>query len=119
MLIRYEDLSLYTRSTTEKIFEFFGLPWVKSIENYISTHTKGVAKSKKERLESKDPYGTIRNSTASVMSWTRSLSHDNITLVQEKCSGLMSHLGYTPVSITDTWSPTLAELLVLGKQWHF
>ena len=119
LLIRYEDLSLYTRSTAKKIFEFFNLPWVKSIENYISIHTKGVTRSKKERLESKDPYGTIRNSTASVMSWTKSLSHDNITLVQEKCSGLMSHLGYTRVNISETWSPTLADLMELGKQWHF
>ena len=118
MLVRYEDLSLNTMAKTKEIFEFLKLPWLKLMEEYIMSHTKGLVKGEKQRKESRDPFGTVRNSTASVLSWTRSMTRENVTRVQDSCANMMSLLGYKPLIVNMTSSPQLDNVMVLGDQWH-
>ena len=44
-----------------------------------------------------DPYGTVRDSKAAVVSWTKSLSLKKILAIQEACKSPMRILGYRPV----------------------
>jgi len=123
-LIRYEDLSLNTLSTAKKLFEFLNLPWHMSLDRYILSHTRGD-KYKKTKIKGRtfakkpisDPYGTVRNSTAAVLSWSRSLSLTNITRVQDTCLSPMTSLGYKQVNISDPTQVRLEDILLLGNQW--
>ena len=121
MLVRYEDLSLYTMSSLKSMLEFLELPWQAKFQQYITSHTKmeKMVRSKGKMLKRKDPYSTTRNSTAAVMSWVSSLSTEDVTRIQSSCSAPMDTLGYKPVSPEHlrVSSSTLEDIVVLGKQW--
>ena len=137
-LVRYEDLSLNTLDTAKEIFRFLQLPWHSSVRNYILSHTRPARphpshtvfshnrRERKIRTRSStkalnsatDPYGTIRNSTATVMSWVSTLSSSSVSHVQDSCSAPMSALGYKPVNITKNKSLQLADILVTGDKWR-
>ena len=75
------------------------LPWADSLNKYINSHTRIERKYpvRKSKVNLKDPYGTVRNSREAVVKWTKSLSMENITAIQEVCRVPMRKLGYSAV----------------------
>ena len=65
-----------------------------------------------------DPYSTVRNSTATVISWLEILSPDNVTRIQDSCSSPMEALGYKPLNISRQGSLQLEDILVTGDKWR-
>ena len=96
-LVRYEDLSLDTLDTVKQMLSFLNLPWHPSVQKYIATHTKSMSRKVRGRSSANsasNPYSTVRNSTATVMSWVEKMSSDDVTRVQDSCSSPMEALGY-------------------------
>ena len=118
-LVRYEDISLNTVSALRSMLSFIGLPWQESLKRYIVSHTQReqVRRVRKKMVKVQDPYTTIRNSTAAVLSWTRSLSRDNVTMIQRVCSGPMSTLGYKPVDTETTVMSGVQLQDILSVDW--
>ena len=122
-LVRYEDLSLDTLNTVKKILSFLKLPWHSSVQTYIASHTKPVPTPRKVRgkissSSASDPYSTVRNSTATVMSWVEKMSSSNVTSVQDSCSSPMKALGYKPLDSSNKASVQLEDILVTGDKWR-
>ena len=88
---RYEDLSLNTFQTSQKLMKFLDLSWTPALSKYIKSHTR------RERFGGKNQYGTVRNSKAAVVNWTKILSMSNISTIQEACKVPMRILGYSIV----------------------
>ena len=114
-LVRYEDLSLDTLNTAREMLSFLNLPWHSSVQRYIASHTKRKMRSSNS---APDPYSTVRNSTATVMSWLDKLSPDNVTRVQDSCSSPMKALGYKPLNISRQGPLQLEDILVTGEKWR-
>ena len=85
--------------TSKKLFKFLNLPWTDALTRYIQTHTKEEKKVLLKRFKKPqtDPYGTVRDSKAAVVNWTKSLSLKKILAIQEACKSPMRILGYRPV----------------------
>ena len=116
-LVRYEDLSLDTLDTVKKMLSFLKLPWHSSVEKYIASHTKSVPAPS----SNSDPneYSTVRNSTASVMSWLEKMSSGNVTRVQDSCLSPMKTLGYKPLNGSrQASSVQLVDILETGDNWR-
>ena len=117
-LVRYEDLSLNTMDTARDMLRFLNLPWHSSIQRYITSHTKSVKRKMRSSNSAPDPYSTVRNSTATVMSWLEILSPYNVTRIQDSCSSPMEALGYKPLNISRQGSLQLEDILVTGDKWR-
>lgn len=87
-VIRYEDLALNPLKSSQALFDFFGLPFHKNVENFIATHTQ-TPKPKNTYWSS-----TIRNSTETVFKWTERLSFETVEKIQNDCHGAMKLWGY-------------------------
>ena len=121
-LVRYEDLSLNTMDTVKKILSFLNLPWHSSVQTYIASHTKPVPTPRKVRGKTSsnsasDPYSTVRNSTATVMSWVEKMSFSNVTSVQDSCLSPMKALGYKLLNSSIKASLQLEDILVTEDKW--
>merc|ERR1719341_1306062 len=90
-LVRYEDLSLSPERTSRQLLEFLNLPWRDAIGHFIDSHTK-------TDLKVRQPYGTVRNSSAAVSAWKRSLGFQDVSLIQEECRKPMAALGYSLIN---------------------
>ena len=106
MLLRYEDLSLTPVKTFKKILNFLDLPWVKNLEKYLTLHTK-------EDNSKRRAHDTTRNSTAAVLLWTNKMQRDKVSLVQNACGDLMSHMAYKQVNISKDVQLKLEDIMVL------
>ena len=113
-LVRYEDLSLDTLDTVKKILSFLNLPWHSSIQKYIASHTKSVPNPS----SAPNPYTTVRNSTATVMSWVEKMSSSNVTRVQDSCLSPMKALGYKLLNSSIKASVQLEDILVTRDKWR-
>ena len=113
-LVRYEDLSLDTLDIVKKILSFLNLPWHASVEKYIASHTKSVPSPS----SGPNQYSTVRNSTASVMSWVEKMSSDNVTTVQDSCSSPMKALGYKLLNSSRRISAHLEDIFETGDTWR-
>ena len=71
--------------------KFLNLRWTEALSKYIRSHTR------RERFGMKNQYGTVRNSKAAVVKWTKVLSMSNILKIQEACKIPMRILGYSSV----------------------
>ena len=71
--------------------KFLNVDWSPALSKYIKSHTK------RERLGGKNQYGTVRDSRAAVVKWTKMLSMSNISKIQEACKIPMRILGYSTV----------------------
>ena len=119
MLVRYEDLSLDTLDTVKQMFSFLNLPWHPSVQKYIASHTRPVSRKLRGRSSSaSNPYSTVRNSTATVMSWVEKMSSDDVTRVQDSCSSPMKALGYKPLNSSRNSSVHLDDILVTRDNWR-
>ena len=124
-LVRYEDLSLDTLDTVKQILNFLNLPWHSAIQKYIVTHTntKPVPTPRKGLRgrnipNSANPYSTVRNSTATVMSWLEKMSSEKVTSVQDSCLSPMKALGYKPINSSRKALVKLEDILVTGDKWR-
>ena len=116
-LVRYEDLSLNTLDTVRKMLSFLNLPWHSSVEKYIASHTKSVTAPSSNSAPNE--YSTVRNSTASVMSWVEKMSSDDVTRVQDSCLAPMKALGYKPLNGSrQASSVQLMDILETGDKWR-
>ena len=106
MLLRYEDLSLTPVKTFKKILNFLDLPWVKNLEKYLTLHTK--QDNSKRRA-----HDTTRNSTAAVLLWTNKMQRDKVSLVQNACGDLMTHMAYKQVNMSKDVQLKLEDIMVL------
>ena len=113
-LVRYEDLSLDTLDTVKKMLSFLNLPWHSSVQKYIASHTK----PEPSPSSGPNPYSTVRNSSATVMSWVENMSSSNVTRVQESCSSPMKALGYKPLDSSNKASVQLEDILETGDKWR-
>ena len=112
-LVRYEDLSLDTLDTVKKMLSFVNLPWHSSVQKYIASHTK----PEPSPSSAPNPYSTVRNSTATVMSWVEKMSSSNVTSVQDSCSSPMKALGYKLLNSSIKASLQLEDILVTEDKW--
>ena len=120
-LVRYEDLSLDTLDTVKQMLSFLNLPWHPSIQKYIASHTKPVPRKVRGRSSTNsasNPYSTVRNSTATVMSWVEKMSSDDVTRVQDSCSSPMKALGYKHLNSSRNASVHLDDILVTRDNWR-
>ena len=122
-LVRYEDLSLDTLNTVKKILSFLNLPWHSSVQTYIASHTKPGPTPRKVQGKissnsASDPYSTVRNSTATVMSWLEKMSSEKVTSVQDSCLSPMKALGYKPINSSRKALVKLEDILVTGDKWR-
>ena len=100
LLVRYEDLSMDPITTTTNILTFLQLPLTRDIQLFIETHsyaqnTPVWNRSHKKKDSKKDPYGTIRDSSATASAWKKSLDLQDIFQIQQVCREPMEILGYT------------------------
>lgn len=71
---------------------------------HLNYHLSLQEKTKLEdRLQSlqrtmKNPYGTVRDPAKTTQGWRKSLPFQLAFLIQQKCSGVMEHLGYRSIS---------------------
>lgn len=87
-VVRYEDLSLDPFNVTMDVFKFYGLPFHKGVQKFLTTHTqitKGTIMS------------TYRNSTETVFAWRRSMSFERTVNVQSQCGEALSLWGYKQI----------------------
>ena len=87
--------------------KFLNLHWTQALSKYINSHTR------RESLVGKSQYGTVRNSKAAVLKWTKRLSMSNISKIQEACKIPMGILGYSIVENSqdlDKYLQTLTNL---------
>lgn len=70
-VVRYEDLSLDTFQGTKDIFDFYGLPFERNVEEFLNSHTKE---------EKGGTSTTFRNSTATALHWITEMSFDQVRL---------------------------------------
>ena len=106
---RYEDLSLNTLETSQKLMKFLNLRWTQALSKYIRSHTR------RERFGGKNQYGTVRNSKAAVVNWTKILSMSNISKIQEACKIPMRILGYSNVENSQDLANYLQSLTNLPE----
>ena len=107
---------------SKKLFKFLNLPWVDYLTRYINTHTKRERKVsvKSFKKAQNDPYGTVRDSRAAVLNWTKSLSIKNISAIQEACKSPMRILGYKPIENSAdlvNFKNSLNNLPEINKTW--
>ena len=103
-IFRYEDLSLNTLETSQKLMKFLNLSWTPALSKYIRSHTR------RERFGGKNQYGTVRNSKAAVVNWTKILSMSNISKIQEACQIPMRILGYSAMESSEDLTNYLQTL---------
>ena len=106
---RYEDLSLNTLETSQKLMKFLNLSWTPALSRYIQSHTRW------DRIAGKNQYGTVRNSKAAVLNWTKMLSMSNISKIQEACKIPMRILGYSNVENSQDLANYLQSLTNLPE----
>ena len=100
LLVRYEDLSMDPITTTTNILTFLQLQFTRDIQQYIETHshaqeTPAWKRSHGKKNSEEDPYGTIRDSSATAFAWMKSLPLQDILQIQQVCREPMEKLGYT------------------------
>ena len=90
------------------------------MDNYLYTHTKIDRIKKANDKLVKSPYETIRNSTATVLSWTREMLSDDVDRVQSACKEPMKLLGYKRINITtQNLNLKLDDIMEIGDKWQF
>ncbi|XP_066998672.2 carbohydrate sulfotransferase 5 [Anabrus simplex] len=84
-VVRYEDLSVEPYLGVRDLFQFFGLDFHPSVQQFLDTHTKvdvgGVS-------------STYRNSKSAPFHWRQDLSHLEVRSIQRSCHTAMDHWGY-------------------------
>ena len=70
-VVRYEDLALDPLTKGEEIIEFYGLPFEKKVQKFLSSHT-GVG-------HEEDPYSTFRDSKSTAFHWMEDLKYQEVT----------------------------------------
>lgn len=72
-IVRYEDFSVNPKEGTRNIFSFYGLPFEKTVEQFLDTHTQN---------HQGGPYSTYRNSKTVPFDWIRKISFNEVILLQ-------------------------------------
>ncbi|XP_071949665.1 carbohydrate sulfotransferase 1-like [Antedon mediterranea] len=87
-ILRYEDFSVNPLETTNKIYEFLGVPLPENVKQWLINNTNA------ENVKKPSTFSTLRNSTYTATSWRSSLSLKDVLLVQHLCGDVMAELGY-------------------------
>ena len=88
-LVRYEDLSLHPKETTEKIFKFLRLSIYDNVNKFLDGHTKSLKGSMEDYN-----FITNRNSSATVFAWRSKIDFKKVEETQKLCNKTMQVLGY-------------------------
>ena len=93
-VIRYEDLSLNTKSLTKQLYERLDLSYTKTVEEWIQK----ITNEKRNNLKTPS-----RNTTENVVSWIITFKKWKMDLnyVQDQCSDIMQILGYKSISLQE------------------
>lgn len=93
-LLKYEDLAQNSLSTSKKLYKFLGLELTESVKNYIQANT-GISQHVPTKKMVEDTYSSYRaNSTATSISWRKTLTANQINMIQKECKKLMDLAGY-------------------------
>lgn len=74
-VLRYEELSLNPIEGTKDILQFYGLPFDRTVEDFLETHT---------RMDYGGPSSTFRDSKAAPFHWIKDLQFGEVRNGSEK-----------------------------------
>jgi len=103
--IRYEDMSSDPLTTAQTIYEFIGHLIPSELSDWIERSTSESA--------SGGTYSTVRNSTATMTAWRKSISFENALAVQNHCADFMRLAGYNlvakPIDLSNNSYPVFTK----------
>lgn len=70
-IVRYEDFSVNPGQGTKDIFSFYGLPFEKTVENFLDLHTKNLQGG---------PHSTFRDSKTVPFHWIGEMSFSEVNI---------------------------------------
>lgn len=88
-VMRYEDLSVEPYMGVQDLFQFFGLDFHPSVQQFLDTHTK---------MDVGGVSSTYRNSKSAPFHWRQDLTHQEVKSIQHVCAQAMDHWGYLQAS---------------------
>lgn len=87
--VRYEDIAKRPIKESMALFRALGLEFSDGVTDFLRTHTV-VNDTKVLR----NPYSTVRRSSAAAFMWTKKLNWDRVKEVQTVCAPVLKRLGY-------------------------
>lgn len=97
MVIRYEDIATNPYDVASQIVKFLGLPSVPDqTKKFLKSHTNFRGNpTRMSHAEGLDyPYTTIRNSSATAMSWRKEMPFTAVRMIQKHCKHFLSAFGF-------------------------
>ncbi|XP_075526372.1 carbohydrate sulfotransferase 1-like [Dermacentor variabilis] len=87
--VRYEDIAKRPINESMALFRALGLEFSAGVTEFLRTHTV-VNDTKVLR----NPYSTVRRSSATAFMWTKKLNWDRVNEIQTACAPILTRLGY-------------------------
>jgi len=91
MRIRYEDFVLNPIGNTIKIYDFIGINMTMNVKEWLD---EAMSPRNYGNVSVSSPQSMKRNVKSVLNSWRQELSYEAVEMIQNKCKGVLSILGY-------------------------
>lgn len=115
ILVRYEDLAMNSYDQSKILFDRLNIPFSSTAKRYLKTHTNASEVDQSKR----NPYTTKRNSKSIPFEWKTTLNVSEIAHVQNKCSDLITDLGYKLLDTNNVTSFAGDNQTVILENFNF
>lgn len=98
-VIKYEDVADHPIPTTRDLFQFAGLSYPTTMDDFLRNITNGNSEDeRREDYLAMDALSTVRrNSSRTARKWIKQLSKEVVWNIEKQCGEYMERVGYVPV----------------------